>query len=119
MAKTLTPPRAGIPLASVIVGGAQYDAQINPEWLRYMQGLFDRAGGTSGPSTSDLSESAYDDAGTEETKAGLYRLEQDIGQFPAAFAAPPEDFVSTLADLREQIPVLRADLEGLRQGILV
>ena len=120
MAK-LTPPRAGIPVGTVTVNGASFDAVIHPEWLRYLtSGLFDRVGGVAGAGTDDLLAAAFEDAGIEEAKACLYRLAQDIGQSPAAAQEfPPVDVISTLADLREQIAVLRTELEGLRQGILV
>lgn len=135
---TLTPPRTGIPIASVIVAKVEYDVVINPEWLRYLTfGLFDRAGGYTGVSTTELTEAAFEDAGVEEAKAGLYRLEQDTSQSPIfmpeaqdrdwmlspiAGSAAQENIITLealISDLREQVVALRVEVEALRQGTLV
>lgn len=80
MAK-LTPPRNGIPLASVTVAGVDYAAEINPEWLRYLTfGLFDRAGGTSGPTTVEAAQEAGGNGGTEEARAMIVDLRSDVDQ---------------------------------------
>lgn len=112
----LTPPRNGIPIAVFRINGVEYEAQIHPEWLRYLaNGLFERVGGATGSSTSDLLLSASEAARFEESQSMARRIEQDMLQAPA-FAAVQENLITTIADLQEQIAVLRTDLEGLRQG---
>ena len=119
MAK-LTPPRNGIPLASVTVAGVEYDAEINPEWLRYLTfGLFDRAGGTSGPTTVEAAQEAGGNAGTEEARAAIIELRSDVDQLVnhGRIAATEEKLATVLdmdvfallgmvAELRERVTAL-------------
>lgn len=42
-----TLPQARIPLANVVVNGENYPVEISIEWMRALQGLLDRLGGTS------------------------------------------------------------------------
>lgn len=53
---------------------------INREWYLFFQGVFDRIGGATGESTTDLNTSMFEDAGIEELKSGFYSSVQDALQ---------------------------------------
>ena len=129
MAK-LTPPRNGIPLASVTVAGVDYDAEINPEWLRYLTfGLFERAGGTSGPTTVEAAQEAGGNGGTEEARAMIVDLRSDVDQIVnhgriAAIESSLTTLVdmdtfallATIAELRERVTALTERMNTFDQA---
>ena len=129
MAK-LTPPRNGIPLASVTVAGIEYDAEINPEWMRYLTfGLFDRAGGTSGPTTVEAAQEAGGNGGTEEARAMIVDLRSDVDQIvnhgriaaiEAALTALVDidafALLATIAELRERVTALTERMNTFDQA---
>ena len=90
---------------------------ITREWQRYFAGLYQRVGGAQGDSTTDLSESAFDDAGTEEMEAALYSLGDAIGQAPAAAAEEQQAHLETeVYQLREEVALLRQQINDIQQG---
>lgn len=90
---------------------------ITREWQRYFTGLYQRAGGAQGDSTADLSESAFDDAGTEEQEMALYALADAEGQRPAFAELPAIDLLAAeVAHLREEVAVLRQQINDINQG---
>jgi hypothetical protein len=83
----------------------------------FLRGLYARVGGSTGDSTADLSASAFDDAGTEEQEAALYALADAQGQRPP----PPvgqeaDDLAAEVAHLREELAVLRQQINDIKQG---
>jgi hypothetical protein len=103
---------------------------ISREWYLFFQGLFVRAGGSVGSSTTDLSASMFEDAGTEEVKAALYKHADDMGQLPPSLSLPAQDdlqptqqllvvFESILSELqaqRDQMAELSKVIQGLQQN---
>lgn len=110
------------------------NGNITREWYLFFQGIFDRVGGSTGSSTTDLSASAFEDAGIEETKAALFRAIIDFGQntVPQPDFIPAGD-VTPLAQAAQDISHLQAELasqrdtiteltkvvQGLQQGIMI
>lgn len=93
---------------------------ITREWYLFFQGVFDRIGGANGPSTTDLSSSLFEDAGSGETNALLFTAEQAFSQIPPMLdSAPVEILLAELAELRDQVSELRKELDAVRQGILI
>ena len=90
--------------------------ELSRSAVRFLSGLFDRVGGTTGESTTDLAASAFEDAGTEETKAALYRLADDLAVMPPSSPAAPSDDDPTqrLAALEATVAELRKELDALR-----
>lgn len=108
---TVTLPRADIAMTEAVSGAPTRD------WYRWARDITERVGGVTGPSTNDLSSSAFEDAGIEETKAALYRLADDINAAPAAQpAAVDEDPQPSIAQLLAEIAELRKEVEGLKSG---
>ena len=73
----VTPPRNGIPIGTARIGGQMVSIDVHPEYLRWFESLTTRVGGVMGASTTDLTLSAFEDAGIEEQKAALFRLADD------------------------------------------
>lgn len=83
----------------------------------FLRGLYSRAGGASGDSTTDLSASAFDDAGTEEQEAALYALADAAGQHPPpCVAQAADDLCAEVAHLREELAALRQQINDITQG---
>lgn len=126
----LTPPRAGIPIGRVTVDGKEYETEIHPEWLRYLtNGLFERAGGTSGPTTVEASQEAGGNGGTEEARAMIVELRGDVDQLVnhGRIAATEEKLNTVLdmdvfallgmvAELRERVTALAERINSFDQA---
>ena len=109
----LTIPRADIPLTP---GGDP----PGRDWYRFFSDLVDRVGGVTGASTNDLSLSAYEDAGTEETKAALFALGDNVGQLPVAqfLMVENERLTSEIDELRGLVSELYRAIQGINQGTI-
>lgn len=93
---------------------------ISREWYLFFQGVFDRIGGATGSSTTDLATALFEDAGSSETNAMLFSAEQAAGQVPPNAAIPVvEQLQAELSELRDTVAELRKEIEALKQGILV
>ena len=115
----LTRPPARIPLAGP-------DGLITREWYRYFDEVAVRLGAASGSGTDDLTTSAFEDAGIEETKAGLYALRDEIMAAPVATphsagheigVAPPYEPITPQDELMADLHSLRAEVDLLRQQV--
>lgn len=141
----LTAPKGAIPIGLLNIAGRQYEVSLHPEWLRYLtQGLFDRAGGSSGPSTTDLATSAFEDSGVEELRLDSYRLLDELRQLPPTIqaiaddpqtppyepmpwpdpltpiyetAAQPEDQAARVEALEAQMAEIARQIDALMQGL--
>ena len=104
---------------------------MSREWYLFFQALFVRAGGSSGPSTNDVSASLFEDAGSSETNAVLFAVDQALSQHPYPVpltppndVAPPQETttVDTLqtevCELREALARTLKEIEALKQTIL-
>jgi hypothetical protein len=97
-----------------MIDGKRQQVTIDPEWLRYLsQALFERAGGTSGSSTTDLVVSAFEDAGIDDTKVAVERLADEFRLAPVVQVAPVQDQTDNLANLLAEIDTLRRRVEAL------
>ena len=93
---------------------------ISREWYLFFQGVFNRVGGAGGASTLDLEVSLFEDAGTSETNATIFELEQAINQSPLSFPVTAYDTLQAeLSELRDTVAELKKDLDAIRQGILI
>lgn len=79
---------------------------VTREWYLFLQGVFGRVGGAIGPSTADLNESAFEDAGSSETVALLFSVEQAARQS------------GELSSLRDQVAELQKQIDSIRQGTI-
>ena len=128
----LTQPQARIPIGWLTVACQRVPVEIDPEWMRYLVTLNDRAGGVSGVGTTELAIEAFEDAGIEEIKATTYTLadafaqmpgpQSDpladaLGQVPVAFIEQLEAVLSELADTRAQVAELVKTIQDLKQGM--
>lgn len=119
---------------------------ISREWYLFLQGVFMRIGGPGGNSTTDLSASLFEDAGSSETNATLFGVEQDAGQRPPPYVpesyadthtatahtnetvlgqAPaqccgnlPDNVLAELSALRDVVSELSRELDSIKQSIL-
>ena len=115
-----TPPPNRVAIGTVESPNGPLSLFISTEWARYFETLTSRVGGTTGPSTTDLATSAFEDAGTEETKAEMQAFMRSIDQ------APRYDPQQQIADLETQtielfalVGELRRELFALQQGYTV
>jgi hypothetical protein len=98
------------------VNGVRTMVEIEPEYLRFFFSLFERGGGTNAPSNTDISASAFEDAGIEEIKATLYSQAAEFGLDPVVIIPePPPDVSAELASLRAELDLLRNRIDGIEQ----
>ena len=89
-------------------------------WLLFFQQIYERVGGATGASSSDLSTSLFEDAGSGETNALLFSVEQALSQSPQSeLLLVVESLASELAAQREQIAELTKELDSIKQGVLL
>ena len=128
----LTQPQARIPIGYATVAGVRVPVEIDPEWMRYLVTLNDRAGGVSGVGTTELAIEAFEDAGIEEIKATTYAMSDAfgqlpgrqadplvdaLGQVPVAFIEQLETVLTELADTRAQVAELAKTIQDMKQGL--
>lgn len=93
---------------------------VTREWQRYFEGLYGRVGGAHGDGTGDLSEAAFDDAGTEEQEAALYAISDAIHQQPTApTQSPAQSECCEVSALREEVAMLRQQINDIKQGVQI
>lgn len=102
------PPR--VPLADPRTG------LISREWYLFFQGVYNRIGGADGPSTTDVSGSLFEDAGSGETNAMLFTLEDEVKQSPSYEQYVVEGLTTELNGLRELVAELIKEVEALKQA---
>lgn len=88
------------------------------EWYLFFQGMFNRIGGSTGESTSDIVASLFEDAGSSETNAVLFATEQALSQYPPiAVPVSIESLSAELSAVRDQVSELVKEIQSLRQGL--
>lgn len=93
---------------------------INREWYLFLQGVFIRVGGANGASSTDIVASLFEDAGSSETNAMLFELEQAAGQYVTPQPLTVEQVLQAeIAELRDTVAELKKDLDAIRQGTLI
>lgn len=89
-------------------------------WFLFFQAVYERAGGATGESNTDLAASAFEDAGTGETNAMLFQSIQDAQQSPfQQIAAAVEDLLAEFQAQRDRITELEKELQSIKQGSLL
>lgn len=115
---TLTKPQARITLGWAKVSGQRIPVEIDIEWDLFLSRLTERAGGTSGASTPELSEEAFDDAGIDDLKATVYAATDSAGQSPVQMAQEIQQLGTELSGALAQLAELTKEVQGLKQGML-
>lgn len=93
---------------------------VSREWYLFFQGVFNRIGGASGASSTDIVASLFEDAGSSETNAMLFELEQASGQHPSPEPLYVQDILlAEIAELRDTVAEMKKDLDAIRQGTLI
>lgn len=90
---------------------------VSREWYLFFQGVFTRIGGANGASSTDIVASLFEDAGSSETNAMLFELEQSVGQASAPLLIPTTDTLQAeISELRDTVSELKKELDAIRQG---
>lgn len=89
---------------------------ISREWYLFFQGVFNRIGGSEGPSTTDLSSSLFEDAGSGETNALLFEAQQALSQTPQYEQYVNDTLMAELSGLRELVAEQAKELDALKQA---
>jgi len=94
---------------------------ITREWYMFLQGVFNRIGGPTGPSIGDLSEDMPEDAGIEEIKASLFRAADDLGQTPVLqhISATLDALLAEQQAQRDLLAELAKTIQGMQQSTTV
>jgi hypothetical protein len=112
---TVTLPRAGItPIGHL--DPATGKVFLDPDWAKGFDQLVQRTGGTTSSTITDLSVSAFEDAGVAEQQAQLHSLDQTYGQVPLAITFHPGSDASSMAELQARVDALEAAVRALQQG---
>jgi len=111
----LTKPQGRIPLAYVQVQGQRVPVMLEIEWDRFLDILTERAGGVTGVSTTELVESAFEDAGINELQQQVFVNAQNFGQSPVS-VVHQDHYIDNTAELRARLDVLEREIQGLKQG---
>lgn len=89
---------------------------ISREWYLFFQGVFNRIGGANGSSSTDIASSLFEDAGSSETNAMLFELEQSVSQAPILQLLSMDAIQAEISELRDTVSELRKELDAIRQG---
>lgn len=124
--RALTSPQARIPLGWAMVNGQKVPVLIDMEWARYLSVLNERAGGVTGPSTTDASVSSFEDAGVEETKSAVYDLWTVLGmtaeinelraRVDELTKLQNDQASGELSSIRAAVDNLYTEIQALQQG---
>ena len=107
------PPR--VPLTDPATG------TITREWYLFLQGVFIRIGGSTGASIPDVAASMFEDAGTGETNALLFNVQQAVNQNPPYpdLQQAVDALENQVAQQRDAIAEVLKELQAIKQGTLV
>lgn len=110
----LTKPAGRVTLGWAMFQGQRVPVTIDIEWDRFLSVLTDRAGGVAGVSTTEIVESAYEDAGINEMQALMFANENGQNQRPPEVCIESQDF-DNAAELRARIDALETMVKELQQ----
>ena len=88
-------------------------------FLSSLSDVFNRIGGSTGPSTTDLSQTDDDDSGLEEFKHELSKGQDGLNLSPAVVFDPFTDPLHQLAQQHSEVQQLLTELAGLREEVAV
>lgn len=111
---TLTKPQGSVAIGWAIVQGQRVPVTIDIEWDRFLSVLTARAGGVAGVSTTEIVESAFEDAGINEMQAMVFANENGQNQRPPEVFMESQDF-DNAAELRARIDALETMVKELQQ----
>jgi hypothetical protein len=89
---------------------------ITREWYLFLLSMFERVGGSSGTSTTDLTLSQFEDAGIEETKAFLFRLADQTQSMPVVELMQIDSQENRYFALEAEVAILRRQIDDIRLG---
>ena len=90
---------------------------VTVPWYRFLEQLYVRAGGSSGPSTEELSLEMPEDSGVEELKAEFFQLRDQVTALPPrADYTPTDDPSARIEALEAQVSFLMSEIEAMKQG---
>lgn len=92
---------------------------VSREWYLFFQGVFNRIGGTTGSSTTDIVASLFEDAGSSETNAMLFELEQSFNQTPLTVISTMDTLTAELSTLQDRVAELVKELDSIKQGVSI
>lgn len=87
---------------------------ISREWYLFFQGIYDRIGGANGPTIPDVATSLFEDAGSGETNAMLFTVEDAVEQAPPYEHYVEQTIAAELSGLRDQVAELVKELDALK-----
>jgi hypothetical protein len=109
------------------------DGRLTVEAFRALAKVFERIGGATGASTTDLAQSDDEDSGLEEFKHEVTKTLDGLAMLPATVSDPFTDplhplpqehavvdhLLTELAGLREEVARLRAEVQGIQEGTML
>jgi hypothetical protein len=106
----LLPPR--VPLVDPKTG------YMSRDWYMFFQQLYDRVGGATGPSTTELASDLLDDGGAAGLAAQIFTAVDEYRQQPSTpLPLIAGDQSNEVAGLREQVATLATQLNGAQSAI--
>lgn len=90
---------------------------MTTEFFKALKKVFERVGGATGASTTDLASSDDEDSGLED-----YRLEQSkhndaVDMLPPSVTLPFDDPMHPLAQQHVELQLLQSEVSGLREEV--
>lgn len=102
MPRTITPPKNSIPVGLIDFGGKRIEVQQHPEFVRFFFDLFNRVGGVSALSNTDLEAMA--------------QALVDAGAVPSS-SPEAQEALRGVEELRQQIASLRGENDRMRSEV--
>lgn len=93
-----------------------YTGLISREWYLFFQGVFNRIGGSKGPSITDNAISLFEDAGSGETNALIFETQQSLSQTPQYEQYVNDALMAELSGLRELVAEQAKEIDALKQS---
>jgi len=89
-------------------------------WLLFFQQVYERVGGAIGSGIPGVEASLFEDAGTSETNAALFSVEQALQQQPVQILIEAvERLAAEVAAQRDSIAELTKEVDSIKQGTMI